>query len=168
MQMGLLTQNDSTMFRGYFKEMAKLLGISVLYQYPIDMDFTIYAEETPKGFSEEIQIDIIFDENPKITTLRKYGWVSEVPDDKPYMATLPYDTKNLCKGCRISIVPPQPLSGKRTFVVTDIQAGLEFPDSWVCKLAPVFKDKVPPEKLDKYKKKDKVFMNFDAGQEKTR
>ena len=52
--MGLLTKNDSTIFRGYFKEMAKLRGITVIYQYPIDMNFTIYAEEIPKGFSEEI------------------------------------------------------------------------------------------------------------------
>ena len=96
--MGLLTQNDSTIFRSYFKEMAKLIGIRVLYQYPIDMNFTIYAEEVPKGFSEEIELDIIFDENPKVTTLRKYGWVSELPEDKPYMAALPFDTKNLCKG----------------------------------------------------------------------
>ena len=160
--MGLLTQNDSTIFRGYFKEMAKLLGISVIYQYPIDMQFTIYAEETPTGFSEEEKMDIIFDENPKITTLRKYGWVSEVPEDKPYMATLPFDAKNLCKGCRITMIPPQPLVGKRIFVVTDIQAGLEFPDSWVCKLAPVFVEKVSKEKLEKYNDQNTVFMNFDA------
>ena len=158
--MGLLTQNDSTIFRSYFKEMAKLIGIRVLYQYPIDMNFTIYAEEVPKGFSEEIELDIIFDENPKVTTLRKYGWVSELPEDKPYMATLPFDTKNLCKGCRILIVPPQPLADKRTFVITDIQAGLEFPDSWVCKLAPVFFNKTPEKKLEQYKDKNNVFMDI--------
>lgn len=159
--MGLLTKNDSTIFRNFFKEMAKLRGITVLYQYPIDMNFTIYAEEVPTGFSEELQLDIIFDENPKITTLRKYGWVSEIPDDKPYMATLPFNTPNLVKGCRISIIPPQPLADKRVFVITDIQTGLEFPDSWVCKLAPVFFNKTPKEKLDKYKYENNVFMNLD-------
>ena len=158
--MGLLTKNDSTIFRGYFKEMAKLRGITVIYQYPIDMNFTIYAEEIPKGFSEEIPLDIIFEENPKVTTLRKYGWVSELPDDKPYMATLPFDTKNLCKGCRIHIVPPQPLADRRTFVITDIQTGLEFPDSWVCKLAPVFFNKTE-DKAVEYKDKNNVFMKLD-------
>ena len=150
--MGLLTKNDSTIFRGYFKEMAKLRGITVIYQYPIDMNFTIYAEEIP--------LDIIFEENPKVTTLRKYGWVSELPDDKPYMATLPFDTKNLCKGCRIHIVPPQPLADRRTFVITDIQTGLEFPDSWVCKLAPVFFNKTE-DKAVEYKDKNNVFMKLD-------
>ena len=140
--MGQLVKADSTMFRSWFKEMAKLLGIRVIYQYPIDMKFTIYAEE-----------------NPKITTLRKYGWVSEIPDDKPYLAQLPFDAKNLCKGCRISIIPPLPLADKRVFVITDIQSNLQFPDSWMCKLAPVFFEKTE-NKLD-YKDKNNVFMNLE-------
>lgn len=158
--MGLLTRADSTLFRSYFKEMAKLLGIRVIYQYPIDMKFTMYAEENPKGFSEEILMDIIFEENPKITTLRKYGWVSEIPDDKPYLAQLPFDAKNLCKGCRVSIIPPLPLAEKRVFVITDIQSNLQFPDSWMCKLAPVFFNKTE-NKLDGYKDSNNVFMDLD-------
>ena len=157
--MGLLTKSDSTIFRAYFKEMAKLLGIKVIYQYPVDMKFTIYAEENPKGFSEEILMDIIFDENPKITTLRKYGWVSEMPDDKPYLAQLPFDAKNLCAGCRIGIFPPMPMADKRVFVITDIKSNLQFPDSWMCKLAPVFFKKTE-DKLD-YKNKNNVFMNLE-------
>lgn len=158
--MGLLTKKDSTMFRSFFKEMAKLRGIHVFYQYPIDMKFTIYAEENPKGFSENIEMDIIFQENPKTTTLRKYGWVSEIPEDKPYLAELPFDAKNLCKGCRIIIPPPEPLTGNRVFVITDIQSNLEFPDSWACKLAPVFFNKTE-DKLVEYKDKNNVFMNIE-------
>lgn len=139
--MGLLTKNDASIFRNYFKEMAKLRGIQVIYKYPIDMEFSIYAEENPKGFSEDIPMDIIFEENPKMATLRKYGWVSELPDDKPYIAQLPFDAKNLCKGCRIIIPSPFPLGPARTFVITEITGNLEFPDNWVCKLAPVFHDK---------------------------
>ena len=159
--MGLLTRKDSTIFRSFFKEMAKLRGISALYQYPIDMKFSIYAEENPRGFSEEIPIDIIFTENPKTTTLRKYGWVTEVPEDKPYLAELPFDAKNLCKGCRIILPAPAPLANNRVFVVTDIQSNLEFPDSWMCKLAPVFFDKETEEKLEQYADKNNVFMNLD-------
>ena len=158
--MGLLTRKDSTIFRQYFKEMARLRGIQVIYQYPIDMSFTIYVEENPKGFSEEILMDIIFEENPKVTTLRKYGWISELPEDKPYLAQLPFDAKNLCKGCRIKIKPPLPLADDRVFVITDIQANLEFPDNWMCKLAPVFFAKQPKKNAD-YKDKNNVFMNLD-------
>lgn len=159
--MGKLTRKDSTMFRSFFKEMAKLRGISVIYQYPIDMEFTVYAEETPKGFSENIPMDIIFTENPKTTTLRKYGWVSEIPDDKPYIAELPFDAPNLCKGCRVSIPAPEPLCSNRVFVITDIQSNLEFPDSWICKLAPVLFDKTSPDKIAEYADKNNVFLNVD-------
>ena len=161
--MGILTKSDSKIFRQYFKEMAKLIGITVIYQYPVDMNFTIYAEENPKGFSERIEMDIIFDENPKVTTLRKYGWVSELPEDKPYMAQLPFDAKNLCKGCRITIIPPKPLidnSNEAVFVITDIKANIQFPDSWACKLAPVFFKKTE-DKLASYKDKNNVFMNLE-------
>lgn len=145
--MGLLTKKDATIFRKYFKEMAKLRGIPVIYQYPIDMEFSLYAEEDPRGFSEPIPMDIIFEENPKMATLRRYGWVSEVPEDKPYIAQLPYDALNLCKGCRVTIPSPFPATPGRVFVITEITGNLEFPDNWVCKLAPVFHNK-PQKPVD--------------------
>ena len=154
--MGILTKHDATLYRQFFKEMAKLRGIQVIYQYPIDMEFSIYAEENPKGFSEPIPMDIIFEENPKMATLRKYGWVSEVPDDKPYMMTLPYDAKNLCKGCRVTIEPPHPLGKARIFVITEISSNLEFPDSWVCKVAPVMH--IKPTKEPDYTDTNNVFI----------
>ena len=158
--MGILTNKDAAIFRKMFKEMAKLRGIKVLYQYPIDMEFTIYAEENPKGFSEEIPMDIIFDENPKVTTLRKYGWVSELKEDKPYIAILPFDAPSLCKGCRIILEPIMSVASKRVFVITDIQSNFEIPDSWTCKLAPVFFNKTE-DKLKEYKDKNNVFMKLD-------
>lgn len=157
--MGLLTRKDSTIYRKFFKEMARLRGITVQYQYPIDMNFSIYAEENPKGFSESVDMDIIFEENPKTTTLRKYGWVSQTPEDKPFIAMLPFDAKNLCKGCRITIPPPLPLASENVFVITDIQSNLEFPDSWICKLAPVFFSKTE-DKMKDYKDSNNVFMNI--------
>lgn len=146
--MGILTQKDATIFRNFFKEMARLRGLPVIYKYPIDMKFSNYAEEIPTGFSEDIHIDIIFDENPKTSTLRKYGWVSELPDDKPYMATIPFDVPNLCKGCRIIIPSHFPNEQGRIFVITEISANYEFPDAWTCKLAPVLLDKVKIEEVD--------------------
>ncbi len=101
--MGLLTQQDSTMFRHYFKEMAKLRGIHVFYQFPVEMDLSTYAEERPMGFSEKIPIDIIFELNPKVATLRRYGWVTEQNEDKPFICSLAYDVPHLRKRCRITI-----------------------------------------------------------------
>lgn len=136
--MGLLTKNDSKIYRNFFKEMAKLRGITVQYQYPIDIDTTIHAESITT-LSDPISIDIIFNENPKPTTLKKLGWLSEVPDDKPYICQVQYDLINLQVESVITISADEDLvANARKFKITDIQSLLEFPDSWTCKLAPIF------------------------------
>lgn len=134
--MGLLFQNDATIYREFFKEQAKLLGIRVQYRYPIDMEFTVHSQEDPRGYSEPIDMDVIFDQSPKLKTLRKLGWVSEDKSDKPYLVQVPYDTPNLQKGCLIILPSPIPNSEARVFKITDIVVDQILPDSWYCKLAP--------------------------------
>lgn len=146
--MGLLVNSDAELLRNFFKEAALLKGINVKYKYPIDMTFSKYAEEDPRGYSEPKSIDIIFEENPNINTLKRYGWNTELSDETPYMAHFPYDTYKLSKGCQITI--PSPISEEdRLFVITEIKTSLQFPEAWACKLAPVFYKKPNPEKLEK-------------------
>ena len=160
--MGLLVGKDSTLFRNYFDEMSKLIGIQVKYMYPIDMNFSMYGDENPLGFSEPEWISIIFDENPSIRTLKKYGWVTEGEERQPYMAQFSYNTENLAKGCRIEIPSNLPDKG-RLFVVTDMTTNLEFPESYMCKLAPVFHTKNTEEKINNsVTKSTNTFINIDA------
>lgn len=136
--MGLLTKNDSTLYRNWFKEMCRLRGISVGYQYATDTIKTIHSE-FQSTYSDTISIDIIFDANPKVNTLKKLGWVSENSDDKPYIAYLPYDTVNLNTES-IIVIPPSVENNTRSrkFKVTSITELIEYPDCWICTLAPVF------------------------------
>lgn len=146
--MGLLTTGDARLFRGWFKEMAKLRGIHVLYRYPKTIDPTIHAEMLTE-LSEALEMDIIFDTNPKTSTLKKIHWVSELPDDKPYVAMLPYDAPNLCTECVISIKPIDSLNDVyRDFKITSINTLLEFPDCWTCTLAPIVETKKDTPKND--------------------
>lgn len=144
--MGLLINSDAEILRNFFKEAAKLRGISVKYQYPIDMTFSKYAEEDPRGYSEPQILDIIFEENPNINTLKRYGWNTETSEDVPYMGHFPYDTYKLAKGCRIAI--PSPLGEDRLFTITQIKTSLQYPEAWACKLAPVFGIKPNPEIIE--------------------
>ena len=134
--MGELFKHDATIYRKFFKEQAKLLGIHVGYRYPIDMEFTVHGQEDPKGYSEPLELDIIFDASPKLATLRTLGWVSEDKSDKPYLIQTPYDTPNLQKGSLFILPAPEPLSESRVFKVVDIQVDQIMPDSWYCKVAP--------------------------------
>ena len=154
--MGLLTNSDAAMFQHWFKEMVLLRGISVKYMYPLAESMTIHSE-IQSQFSEPVDIDCIFDDNPKIATLKRIGWVSENADDKPYIVSLPIDTPHLQTKCRIMIPPVGQALPGRWFEVTSIHVNLEYPDCYVCTLAPVF------EKAEPYKtNNDQTNYNYIA------
>lgn len=158
--MGELFQNDAIIYRRFFKEQARLLGIKVQYRYPVDMDYSLHGQNDPRGFSEPIELDIILDQSPKLKTLKKLGWMSENPDDKPWIAQLPYDTPNLQQGCLIDFTAPEPLGTQKSFKVTDITVDQILPDSWYCKLAPQF-EKQNVLKSKDYEDKSYSFLKVD-------
>lgn len=135
--MGLLNRKDALNMRGYFNEMVKFIGQSVGYQYIVKQDWTIHSESNAE-YSAPIRIDIIFDENPSIDTLNRLGWVSELNDEKPVIANLPYNTPNLQVNCRIIIQSVSGTPRPRVFRISKIAEDLEYPDSVVCALVPVF------------------------------
>lgn len=133
--MGLLTKDDAKIWRNFFVEMAKLRGIPCQYRFIKEQNVSIHSEFS-YILSEPIDMDIIFDENPKVSTLRKIGWISENSDDKPYIAQLPFETPNLKVGCTISIKSLD-LDSIRDFKITSMRMLLEFPDCYTCTLAPI-------------------------------
>ena len=136
--MGYLTRGDSTLFRGFFKEAARLRGIHCQYYYVIHPNETIYGEVNPE-YSQPIEIDIIFDTNPKTRTLKAINWVSEYGDDKPYIAYLPYDVPHLSTHSKLVIPPIDSLQNQgKSFKITTINTLLEFPDCWTCTVVPIF------------------------------
>lgn len=135
--MGLLNRQDAKIFRGYFSEMCKLIGISVAYQYVVEKQMTIHSEDNSK-LSMPLRLDILFDENPSNDTLNKLGWVVELNDQNPIIANLPYNTPNLTVNARITIESIDGVARPRVFRITKIQADLEFPDAYTCALVPVF------------------------------
>ena len=141
--MGLLTQNDAKLHRCYFDEMCKLIGQSVEYQYITERDMTIHSEDNNK-YSMPIRINILFDENPSVNTLNRLGWLTELQNQNPIIANLSYNTPNLTVGARIRVQSISGVNRPRLFKITKIQSDLEYPDSYVCALVPVF-DQYPQE-----------------------
>ena len=134
--MGLLTRDDAMRFRQYFKEMCKLHGISVAYQWITDKKYTIHSEKNFK-YSQPVRMDIILNENPSIETLNTYGWLSELEDTLPLIAYIPYDTPNLMVGCRITLATIKGTDRPRIFDITKISSSLEYPENYAVALAPV-------------------------------
>ena len=136
--MGLLTDSDSKVFRGWFEEMAMLHGFRVGYQYPLGDAKTIHSEPN-MPMSIPIDLDIIFNENPTLDTLKKHGWVVEIGEQKPVVAQVPYSTPGLQRYSRIIIPSIGTVVDERIFEVTAISTIMEYPDCWTVRLAPVFK-----------------------------
>jgi len=143
--MGLLTNEDSMLFQTFFKEMTKLRGIKVQYIYPVIEDISIHGQIFPK-FSSIFDLDIMFETNPKIKTLKNYGWISEDSENKPYIAYLPIDTPYIQSKARLKINPIGSNKQGKWFEITEISEAIEYPDAYACKLAPIFINE--PEKLD--------------------
>ena len=141
--MGLLNRSDSLIYRGYFREMCKLIGISVAYQYIVKKELTIHSEDNSE-LSMPIRLNILFDENPSVNTLNRLGWVSETEEQKPVVANLPYNTPNLTVNCRITIETSDGIARPRVYKITKIQSDLEFPDAFTCAVVPVF-DQIPQQ-----------------------
>lgn len=134
--MGLLVRQDAKIFRGYFKEMCKLDGISVGYQYVVKQAMTIHSEDN-SFLSMPIRIDILFDEQPNVDTLKRLGWVTEISSNQPVVVNMPYDTPNLTVNARIIIESIDGTPRPRVFKITSIQSDLEFPDAYTCSAVPV-------------------------------
>lgn len=135
--MGLLNRQDARIFRQYFSEMVKLIGISVGYQYIVERQKTIHSEDNSK-LSMPIRLDVLFDENPQVDTLNRLGWVSEINGQKPVVVNLPYNTPNLTVDARVIIESVDGVERPRVFKITQIVSDLEFPDAYTCALVPVF------------------------------
>lgn len=135
--MGLLNQGDSRIFRQYFKEMCKLIGQRVAYQYVLKQEMTMHSEDKSK-LSMPIPLDILFDDNPSIDTLNRLGWVSELNSQQPIVVNLPYSTPNLTVNARITVESVDGTPRPRVFKITKIQSDLEYPDAYTCAMVPVY------------------------------
>lgn len=112
-------------------------GQTVMYQYPLNVNKTIHSEPNIE-LSDPIRLDIIFNENPTVDTLRKHGWVTEINGSLPVIAQIPYDTPGLARYARITIPPVGNVMRERIFEVTAISTILEYPDCWTVQLVPVY------------------------------
>ncbi len=143
--MGKLIDYDAKIYGSFFKEMAELRGFTVQYRYILKSTESIHSEIDPEKLSEPIELSVIYEANPKRKFLRNLGWLSEDPEDKPYIMMLPIDTPNLTVEARIYISPTADRelvtqSMSREFKITEITTQSEYPDCYVCKVVPVFKN----------------------------
>lgn len=136
---GQLLNSDAKLWRQYFEEMVKLIGIYVLFRAPkSDKTYTTYAE-IESNYEEPIVVGCIFNEHLPQQTLKKLGWMSEL-DQTASAIEVPYDLKGLQQGA-LFIVPSGLDDGKgRLFRVTKLTNSIAYPSSITCQIVPEYED----------------------------
>ena len=141
---GKLLTPDIKIWRQYFREMIKLLGIRVLYRAPKPgKTYTTYRE-IDASYEKPIMIGCIFDEHPTQQTLKKIGWVSELQENASIIH-VDYDLPNLQQGA-LFIIPSGLDNAKgRLFRVTKLTNSIIYPASIMCEIVPEYEDTFIPE-----------------------
>lgn len=133
--------------RGYFKEMAKLIGINVIYRAPKpDKHWTVY-EEIESNYEMPMPVSCIFEDHPNQYTMKKLGWVSELQENAS-LISVPYDLPGIQVGALFIVPSSLDCTIGRVFMVSKMQTSMIYPASITCELVPQYENTFSPELHD--------------------
>lgn len=136
---GNLIREDIKIFRRYFEEAVKMLGIQCIYRAPRpDKHYTTYAEIETNYYTPEI-VGCIIHEHLDQKTLKKIGWASEL-QEQSILISVPYDLHDLQVGA-LFILPSGLDDGKgRMFRVVSMMNSIVYPASITCEIVPEYEN----------------------------
>ena len=124
-----------------YDEALKLQGIPCTYQYPIMPDANAQGESVIDHMSIPEDTFIFFDGNPKVKTLKRYGWVVENSDDLPFLIHCSFNLEHMQRDAVFTMAGLYTELGERKFRVTEITYDMQAPDHLICQVVPVYSDK---------------------------
>lgn len=134
--------NDVIMMRQRYDEALKLQGIPCKYQFPNLATSNNQGEPEVDSYSEELDIQIFFDGNPKAKTFKRYGWVVENDKNLPFLIHCSWNLPNLQKDSVFRIGGQYADLPDRVFRVTEITYDLQCPDHLLCQVVPVYENQI--------------------------
>lgn len=149
-----LVKSDALIQRKYFKEMLQLYGIDGMYFQTKDGSIS-YNEtgELSAEYLEPIPCQMIFDQVPTVSTLKKLGWVTELDKSQP-LIHVNYDLPELQIGCCFNIEDPLRPGKGRLFRVTKMSVGIIYPMCVTCQIVAILGDR--PEKTLQPEKSNEI------------
>lgn len=137
-----LIKRDALMYRKYFKEMLSRYGIDCSY-FSVKKDSIKYNVngEFSGEYDDPTGTQVIFDQVPKISTLKKLGWNVSTDEVQP-LVHVDYDLPGLQVGCLFSIEDPLRPGKGRLFRVTRMSVGIIYPMCVTAQLVAVLGDLV--------------------------
>lgn len=136
--MNHLIGEDIKILRRRYDEALKLRGVPAKYQYPSRATSNTQGETVVDTYSIPEDTHVFFEGNPKVKTLKRYGWVVENNDDLPFLIHCSFHLEHLQKDSLFQFSGLYSELPDRIFRVTEISYDLEAPDHLVCKCIPVY------------------------------
>lgn len=143
---GTLLSPDIKIYRSYFEEMVKLLGIQVVYYAPRPGKHYTLHTEIATNFQEPEVIGVIFNEYPDQKSMKKLGWNSELQEGSS-LISVPYDLHDIQAGALFAIPSGLDHTSGRLFRVTQLTNTMVYPASITCEIVPEYEDTLPNSKV---------------------
>ena len=144
---GVLLTPDIKIYRDYFEELVRLIGIQVVYYAPRPgKHYTVYTE-IRDNYQEPEVIGTIFEEHPNQKSMKKMGWASELQDGAS-LIHVSYDLHDIQKGALFAIPSGLDNTKGRLFRVEELQNSMVYPASIACLIVPEWEDTLPISKMD--------------------
>lgn len=139
-----LIKSDALKMRFYFREALRLYGIDCNYYevMPETISYNVNGEFSAK-YKNPKPAQLIFDQVPKVSTLKKLGWATEQEDTQP-LVHVDFDLPGIQIGCLFTIDDPLRPGKGRLFRITKMSVGIIYPMCVTAQVVAVLGDE--PEK----------------------
>ena len=143
---GILLSPDIKIYRNYFEEMVRLMGVQVVYYAPRPgKRYTTY-DEVKDNYQQPEVIGVIFDEYPDQKSMKKLGWVAELQEGSSIIH-VPYDLHDIQKDALFAIPSGLDNTKGRLFRVAQLTNKMIYPASIACEIVPEYENTLPVSKI---------------------
>lgn len=137
-----LIQSDIVLMRDRYDEALELQGIDCRYQFPNIAESNEQGESLIDSYSDLIETRIFLDSNPKIKTMKRYGWVVANSDDLPFLIHCSWNLPKVQKDSIFRFSGQYSEVKDRIFRVTSISYDIQCPDHLVAQVIPCYDEDV--------------------------
>ncbi len=143
---GFLLSPDIKIYRKYFEEMVKLMGIQVVYYAPRPgKRYTTY-DEVKDNYQQPEVVGVIFEDHPDQKSMKKMGWAAELQESSS-LIHVPYDLHDIQKDALFAIPSGLDHTKGRLFRVTQLTNTMVYPASIACEIVPEYENTLPSSKI---------------------
>lgn len=133
---------DIELMRCRYDEALALQGVPATYQYPNMASSNVHGESVVDSYSSMIDTHIILDNNPKVKTFRRYGWVVANDENLPFLLHCSFHLPHLQKDSIFRIAGQYAEIPDSIFRVTELTYSLQAPDHIICQVVPVYESQL--------------------------